>query len=70
MQALKEAEVSVLDKAVNNSTELFKTGNATYIEVLTAQQSALDAEIGLNNIYKQLQQAYVDLYRSLGGGWR
>ena len=70
MQALKEAEVSVLDKAVNNSTELFKTGNATYIEVLTAQQSALDAEIGLNNIYKQLQQAYVNLYRSLGGGWR
>ena len=63
-------EVTALRAAEANSEELLKNGYATYLDLLTARQSALNAE--LNIIESKLQQlvSIVDLYEALGGGWR
>ncbi|QXP60455.1 efflux transporter outer membrane subunit [Olleya sp. HaHaR_3_96] len=66
----RENEVEALRTAESNSEELLKNGYATYLDLLTARQSALSAE--LNIIDSRLQQlvSIVDLYEALGGGWR
>ncbi|GAB3900910.1 efflux transporter outer membrane subunit [Spirosoma agri] len=56
--------------AINNAKLLFKSGMATYLEVITAQSNALQAELTLADIKRQRLGAMVDVYRSLGGGWR
>nr|WP_241780981.1 efflux transporter outer membrane subunit [Cochleicola gelatinilyticus] len=63
-------EVSALRNAENNSEELLKNGYATYLDLLTARESALNAE--LNSIDNKFQQliSIIDLYEALGGGWQ
>ena len=57
-------------KAVRNANLLFKSGYATYLEVITAQGNALDSDLALVELRQSHLESYVDLYRSLGGGWR
>ena len=66
----RKNEVEALRAAESNSEELLKNGYANYLDLLTARQSALSAE--LNIIDSQLQQlvSVVDLYEALGGGWK
>ncbi|GAB3496553.1 hypothetical protein GCM10027341_15520 [Spirosoma knui] len=59
-----------LQGAINNAKLLFKSGMATYLEVITAQSNALQAELTLADIKRQRLGAMVNVYRSLGGGWR
>ena len=49
---------------------LFKSGQATYLEIMMAQTNALQAELALADIRRQHLAAMAELYRSLGGGWR
>ncbi|MEP3838405.1 MAG: TolC family protein [Algibacter sp.] len=65
----RKNEVEALRTAEANSEELLKNGYANYLDLLTARQSALSAE--LNVIDSKLQQlvSVVDLYEALGGGW-
>ena len=66
----RKNEVEALRKAESNSEELLKNGYANYLDLLTARQSALSAELNLiTNKLSQLS-ATVELYRSLGGGWK
>ncbi|MBJ6142256.1 efflux transporter outer membrane subunit [Hymenobacter sp. BT559] len=66
---LRRQEVITLRKAVETATDLQYTGYATYLEIITAQRSVLDAELSLAELRRtQLLQA-VALYRALGGGW-
>ncbi|SDS31791.1 efflux transporter outer membrane subunit [Winogradskyella sediminis] len=66
----RKNEVEALRTAEANSEELLKNGYANYLDLLTARESALSAE--LNIIDSKLQQfvAIVDLYEALGGGWK
>ncbi|MFD0990322.1 efflux transporter outer membrane subunit [Mariniflexile jejuense] len=66
----KQKEVEALRNAESNSEELLKNGYANYLDLLTARQSALNAE--LNVIDSKLQQllTVVNLYEALGGGWK
>ncbi|AFU70052.1 efflux transporter, outer membrane factor (OMF) lipoprotein, NodT family [Psychroflexus torquis ATCC 700755] len=66
----RKNEVEALRAAESNSEALLKNGYANYLDLLTARESALTAE--LNIIDSKLQQlvAIVDLYEALGGGWR
>ncbi|WP_047548614.1 efflux transporter outer membrane subunit [Psychroserpens sp. Hel_I_66] len=66
----RKNEVEALRTAESNSEELLKNGYANYLDLLTARESALNAE--LNIIDSRLQQlvSIVDLYEALGGGWR
>jgi outer membrane protein TolC len=43
---------------------------ATYIEILTAQGNALQAQLNLAGIQRQQLAAMVNLYKALGGGWK
>ncbi|UKM65726.1 efflux transporter outer membrane subunit [Flavobacteriaceae bacterium GSB9] len=66
----REKEVEALRNAEANSEELLKNGYANYLDLLTARQSALSAE--LNMIDNKLNQllSVVNLYEALGGGWK
>lgn len=66
----RQNEVEALRNAESNSEELLKYGYATYLDLLTARQSELSAE--LNVIDSKLQQllSIVNLYQALGGGWK
>ncbi|MDR1370106.1 MAG: TolC family protein, partial [Dysgonamonadaceae bacterium] len=61
-------QVAALKNAVDYTGELLKAGEATYLEVLTAQQSLLQAQLNQVNDKLQQLQATSDLYRALGGG--
>ena len=65
---LEEKQVESLKKNVEYNKMLFNDGSATYHEVITAQQSLLNAELSkvADDFYKM--QAVVNLYYALGGG--
>lgn len=63
-------EVAVLQQAVTTSKDLFSSGYASYLEVITAQRSVLEAELALINTKQDQYLALTDLYRALGGGWQ
>lgn len=67
---LKNEEVQVLLQSIDTSSDLFRTGRASYLEVLAAQQNALDARLEMVELKKRQLQLEVGIYRSLGGGWR
>lgn len=66
--ARKRVENSQL--AVRNAGLLFRSGYATYLEVITAQSNALNSDLALVELKQSYLNSYVDLYRSLGGGWK
>jgi NodT family efflux transporter outer membrane factor (OMF) lipoprotein len=63
-------EIEALRNAETNSEELLNNGFATYLDLLTARQSALSAELNVVNSKLQQQLYIVDLYEALGGGWQ
>jgi outer membrane protein, multidrug efflux system len=63
-------QVDTLKQAVGNAQLLFKSDMANYLEVTTAQTNALQAELNLAAIQRSQLGAVVELYRSLGGGWK
>lgn len=63
---LKE-QVKVLHDAYDGTHELMNNGKASYLEVLTAQEALLQAQLGeAMNLYKG-SQAAIALYIALGG---
>ena len=70
MLDFKNEESGILLQSVSTSADLFRTGRANYLEILAAQQNALDARLELAELKKRLMQSTVEMYRSLGGGWR
>jgi outer membrane protein TolC len=66
---LKEREVLLTKGAINTVGTLFLTANTSYLEVLTAQQNALRAELDLLEISRKRWTHAIQLYRVLGGGW-
>lgn len=67
---LQSQEVDVLRQAVSTSNDLFRSGYASYLEVITAQRSVLEAELALITTKQAQFLALTDLYRALGGGWQ
>jgi outer membrane protein, multidrug efflux system len=67
---LKKAEVQILQKAVSNAKTLFQAARAEYLEVLTAQQNLLDANLALGQYKKTQNQETANLFKAVGGGWR
>ena len=60
--------VDVLKKSVEYTRNLFKMGSSTYLEVITAQQNLLNAELTQVADDFNKMQAVVNLYSALGGG--
>lgn len=68
--ALARKRVENSELAVKNASLLFMSDYATYLEVITAQSNALSSELALVDLRQKQLEAYVDLYRALGGGWQ
>jgi len=68
--SLAGAQVSNLRDAVKNAQLLFKSDMAIYLEVLTAQSNALQAELNQARIRRSRLSAVTQLYKALGGGWK
>ncbi|PZF72274.1 TolC family protein [Taibaiella soli] len=68
MLHMKEQQTQALQDAVSSARDLYVSGYATYLEIITAQKSALEAEIEENHARKLLFTQSIELYRALGGG--
>lgn len=65
----RRRQLAALETAVQDSRELLQYGETNYIQVLTAQQNYLSAQLSRVNDRLERLQAGVDLYQALGGGW-
>ena len=62
-----DIRVNALQEAYSATTELMNHGSTTYLEVLTAQESLLSAQLSqVENQYEMIQ-ALINLYTALGG---
>ena len=57
-----------LNRSVQTAEMLYKTNNATYLEVLTARQSLLSARLNVVQDQFTYCQSVINLYKALGGG--
>lgn len=65
---LADRQIVSLQKAVKSTQLLMDHGNITYLEVLTAQQSLLQAELSQAADRFDEIQGVINLYHALGGG--
>lgn len=68
VRALTLEETERFEEAVRISMELFTTGRATYLDVVTAQESLLRARLSLIEAERERAVLRTVLYRTLGGG--
>ena len=64
----RQVQVNSSKKASEDTKELFKLGTSTYLEVLSADQSYLSAQLSQVSDSFDRMQAVVSLYQALGGG--
>lgn len=67
---LKQKEAQLYNQSIEFSEELLNYGMANYLEVLTAREAALNAELNVINAKLSKLNSVVELYRALGGGWK
>lgn len=66
--SLYEKQIESLHKALRSTSLLMEHGTNTYLEVLTARQTLLSAELSqVANRFTEIQSV-VNLYQALGGG--
>lgn len=66
--ALADRQIAALQKTVKSTQLLMNHGNTTYLEVLTAQQGLLQAELSqVADRFDEIQ-GVINLYHALGGG--
>lgn len=63
-----QSQVEALEKAVAYTKDLFQSGDATYLEILTSQQNLLSAQLTEVSDNIQRIQAVISLYSAVGGG--
>lgn len=63
-----EEQIAELEAAMEKTKLLVRYTSSTYLEVLTAQQSLLEARLTLAQDYIDKVQAIISLYHALGGG--
>lgn len=72
IQDIYDAQLE-LEQAARKSIDLTRTqylnGYISYLDMLDAQRTYLDAQIALSNAVRDKQIALVQLYKALGGGW-
>ncbi|WP_326982425.1 TolC family protein [Chryseobacterium sp. MYb264] len=67
---LKSDENKALDQSIDIANQLFRNSRADYLEVLMNQRDALDAKMELVEAKEKQLSTVVDIYKSLGGGWK
>lgn len=67
---LEAKQIAVLRQSVEDTKLLLRQSGSTYLEVITAEQALLNAELSKVQDDFSKMQAVVDLYQALGGGVR
>ncbi len=67
--AAKQRQFNAAKNAENLSQQRYDQGVTSYLEVLESQRSSFTAELELSEVKKDYLNAYVKLYKALGGGW-
>jgi multidrug efflux system outer membrane protein len=65
----QQTQTLALRQALHLAELRYRTGVASYIEVLDAQRSLFGAELGLSQAQLRQLAAAVQLFRALGGSW-
>jgi multidrug efflux system outer membrane protein len=66
---VQEQQVDALQSAFTLADARYQGGRASYLDVLTAQRSLFEAELGLARTRRAQLTSIVQLYKALGGGW-
>lgn len=66
----RQSQIEALSKAMEHTSSLMTNGSTTWLEVIFAQQSLLDARTQQLRDWLDEAQGVVSLYQSLGGGVR
>ena len=65
----QHAATAAAERALAQERNLYTGGAATYLDVATSENTALQAEISEINIRLRLVTAHIQLVKALGGGW-
>ena len=65
----RQLRLDAANNASNLSSQRYYQGVTSYLEVTENQRQEFDAELSYSDNFQQLLTAYVNLYKSLGGGW-
>ncbi|MFV0224788.1 TolC family protein [Empedobacter falsenii] len=66
----KQKEYQLYNQAITYSEELLNYGMANYLEVITARDNGLNAELNVVDAKLTSLSSMVELYRAVGGGWQ
>lgn len=64
---IKRNEQSRLEKAVSISNNLYLTGYASYLEIISAQKLKLEAELDIIDYQLLTAEVFIKFYKALGG---
>ena len=67
---IEEERIAVLAQIVADTKALYSSSNSSYLEVLTAEQNLLNAQLAKVSDDFSKMQAVISLYTALGGGGR
>ena len=67
-QQYYQRQVEVLNEAYNGTHRLMDNGKASYLEVLTAQETLLNSQLSQAMNMYSASEALIALYIALGGG--
>ena len=67
---IEEERITVLAQSVEDTKALYHSSGSSYLEVLTAEQNLLNAQLNKVNDDFAKMQAVISLYTALGGGGR
>jgi len=65
----RERQMAASQNAAGLSHARYDGGVTSYLEVLDSERSKFEAELAASQTYQQYLNAYVFLYKALGGGW-
>jgi multidrug efflux system outer membrane protein len=66
----QQTTVNAAQTAFDLSNQLYMAGYASYLDVITAQNLLFSAQIALSQSQSDELTAMVNLYSSIGGGWK
>ena len=69
-RAQQEQLVRALDDSVRLSTQRYRGGLDSYLQVLDAQRNLFTGQLTLAQLRLLELESVVQLYRALGGGWQ